>query len=189
MRKALDLLESEGVLTRKQGRGTYVNGQGGQERAIRFRNIVAANRDPIAARVRLGPITAGPATELECARLSLPPQQEVYRIQRVHHYGDGPLMLDVASLPVDLFPGLLERQQTAESVTLLAQGYGILLGRAKERVSVGVAHATHAQALQIAAGSSVLILDRVVVALTGRPVEWRLAYCNGNNQCYVAKSD
>src|SRR5262245_22052084 len=39
MRKALDLLESEHLLTRRQGRGTFVNDQTSEELSVRYSNI------------------------------------------------------------------------------------------------------------------------------------------------------
>lgn len=188
MRKALDLLERERVLSRRQGRGTFVNDQNGKELALRFCNVIGANKEPISRGLRLGPITVGVATDVEGARLGLGEQRGVYRIHRVHLYRDRPLMVDIATVPADLFPNLLEKQKSAESVTVLAHDYGILLGTAKERVSIGVAEPDHAQALEIEAGSPVLVLDRVVVDLTGRAIEWRMAHCNFHNQCYLAKT-
>ena len=41
MRKALDLMEGERLLTRRQGRGTFVNDQSSEELAERFSNIHA----------------------------------------------------------------------------------------------------------------------------------------------------
>src|SRR6188474_3550536 len=48
MRKALDLMEGEHLLTRRQGRGTFVNDQSSEELAERFSNIHAAEGERIA---------------------------------------------------------------------------------------------------------------------------------------------
>ena len=52
---------------------------------------------------------------------------------------------------------------------VLAQEYGILLGKAEERVSLSGAIAAVAQKLGVAAGSPVMVLDRIVLALDGLP--------------------
>ncbi len=188
MRKALNLLESERVLSRRQGRGTFVNDQNAQELALRFCNVIGANTEAIRKGLRLGPISVGVATDVEGTRLGLGEQRGVYRIHRVHLYGDRPLMVDTATVPSDLFPNLLEKQKSAESVTSLAHNYGILLGTAKERVSIGVAEPDHARSLEIEAGSPVMVLDRVVMDLAGRVIEWRMARCIFHNQCYLAET-
>src|SRR4029453_7606390 len=47
MRKALDLLETERVLSRKQGRGTFVNDHSSTSFASRFWRISASDGTPI----------------------------------------------------------------------------------------------------------------------------------------------
>lgn len=188
IRKALEILERERVLTRRQGRGTIVNDQGSEKLAIRFCNVVDSNHKPVATTVKLGLVTEGAANELECIRLRLSSQNRVYRIQRVHLCEDRPLMMEGASVPADLFPDLLERQDSAERLALLAQRYGILLAKAEERISIGLAQASFAETLNVAAGSPVLVLDRVVVDLMGRPIEWRVGYCHFADEFYLAKT-
>ena len=63
----------------------------------------------------------------------------------------------------------MEKKAVAERIIVLAQEYGILLGKAEERISLGEASPAVAQMLGIAAGSPVMVLDRVVMALDGRP--------------------
>ena len=43
MRKALDLMEGERLLTRRQGRGTFVNDQSSDELSVRYSNIRTAD--------------------------------------------------------------------------------------------------------------------------------------------------
>ena len=52
MRKALDLLKDEHLLTRRQGRGTFVNDQSSEELAVRFCNVRKPDGDRIASRIQ-----------------------------------------------------------------------------------------------------------------------------------------
>ena len=72
MRKALDLMEHERLITRRQGRGTFVNDQSSDELALRYTNIRTPNGDRLIGDVRSPQITDGVANEMECARLCLP---------------------------------------------------------------------------------------------------------------------
>ena len=74
-----------------------------------------------------------------------------------------------------------------ETVIASLQQYGVLLGKAEERISVGMAQGSCAERLRVAAGSPVLTLDRVVVDLVDRPVEWRVAYCHLVKEFYLAR--
>jgi GntR family transcriptional regulator len=44
-----------------------------------------------------------------------------------------------------------------------------------------------AQQLGIAAGAPVMVLDRVVMSLDGRPIEWRVGRCHLADKYYVAE--
>jgi GntR family transcriptional regulator len=96
-------------------------------------------------------------------------------------------MIEEASLPAELFPGLLERRDIEHNVVALAQVYGILLGKAEERISVGGAPAAFADTLRVAPNTPVMLLDRLLLTLDGQPVEWRVAHCHLGGGFYVAE--
>jgi len=178
IRKALGFMEEERLLTRRQGRGTFVKDQGSDEQVRRFDNIRAASGEHIDTDVKAATISEGMANELECKRLSLRPSDRVYRIHRVHLNNDRPILVDETAMPAELFPGLAEKNAVPHRIVVLAQQYGILLGKSEERVRIGTAEALVATALGLAAGSPVLVMDRVVIALNGRRIEWRVRYCH-----------
>lgn len=186
MRKALDLMEHERLVTRRQGRGTFVNDQSSDELALRFINIRTPNGDRLIGEVRSPQITDGVANELECARLCLPTGQRVYRIRRVRLSDDKPFMVEEASVPAALFPGLEQMSEFTHRIVCLAQKCGILLGKAEERISIASASPEVADALCVARGSPVTVLDRVVRAMDGQPVEWRVAWCDLAENYYLS---
>src|ERR1700674_2691778 len=69
MRKTLDLLERERLVTRRQGRGTFVNDQSSEELAVRFTNVRGPDGDRLVGDVNSAEITEGVANEMECTRL------------------------------------------------------------------------------------------------------------------------
>jgi GntR family transcriptional regulator len=185
MRKALDLMEAMRLLTRRQGRGTFVNDPSSEELAARFSNIRNADGTSISEDVTTGEVTEGPANESECERLRLSKDDPVYRLHRRRIHDGRTYMVEDVSMPVTPFPGLVDEQDPSASLILLATRYGILLGKAEERVTVGEASLEVAEALGIAFGSPVLVLDRVVFALDGRPVEWRMGWCHVADKLYL----
>jgi DNA-binding GntR family transcriptional regulator len=72
----------------------------------------------------------------------------------------------------------LERKDVPHRVAALAQEHGVLLGKAEERIAIGAAQKSIAATLHIEPNTSVMLLDRLLLALDGQPVEWRLAHCN-----------
>ena len=70
---------------------------------------------------------------------------------------------------------------------VLAHRYGVLLGRAEEKVGVAAAKGADANALKVADGTPLLTLDCVVYAIDGRPIEWRVARCHLGDHHYFAE--
>jgi GntR family transcriptional regulator len=185
IRKALKLLEAMRLITRRQGHGTVVNDPSAEELAARYDNVRNADGNNIPDEVKTGEVTQQPSTELERVRLRLTGDEHVCRFHRRRVHDGRAYMVEDVSLPAILFPGLANVQGPSVSVTLLAARYGILLGKAEERVSIGEASLEVAEALEIPFGSPVLMLDRVVFALDGRAVEWRTGWCHVAGKVYL----
>jgi GntR family transcriptional regulator len=187
MRKALDLMEAMRLLTRRQGRGTFVNDPASRELAARYSNIRTSDGAGIAGEVVTGEVSEGSSNELECARLQLAKGDRVYRLQRRHVHDGRAYMIEDVSMPTALFPGLTDDTQPSPSITALASRNGVLLGKAEEQLSIGEAAQDIAAALEIPVRSPILVLDRVVFGLSGPPVEWRMAWCHLNDRHYLAE--
>jgi GntR family transcriptional regulator len=86
MRKALDLLEAQRVLTRRQGRGTFVNDQSSAEMAQRYNKLRGPDGRPFLGPPEVGAISTGDANESEMLRLGLDPQARVYRFRRTYYH-------------------------------------------------------------------------------------------------------
>jgi GntR family transcriptional regulator len=186
MRKALDLLENEHLLTRRQGRGTFVNDQSSEELAVRFCNVRKPDGDRIVGQFKNVSLTEAPASEMERARLQLGAKDHVYRVTRIRMDNNRPFMVEELAMPTKLFPELSTKGDLPH-LAELAQRYGILLGKAEERVSVETANAETAKVLGIGVGSPVIVLDRVVSALDKRPIEWRMGRCHLAGGHYLAE--
>jgi GntR family transcriptional regulator len=187
MRKSLELMESEHLLTRKQGKGTFVNDHASDDFVVRFSNIRDKKGQRIAEYVKATDVSLGKATAMESERLRIHLHDPVYRLRRVRYHGNRPYMVDESSLPAALFPRLAEEKAISPRITVLSQHYGIVLGKAIESVSLGAATSSIAEPLGISANSPILILDRVVLSLDGRPVEWRVGHCHFVEEQYVAE--
>ena len=184
VRRSLDLLESEHVVTRRQGRGTFVNDPGSQ--AYRFNNFRLANGAAAPTDASTLDIVMAEASDSECARLQLITGDQVYRISRIRSHLGRAFMIEGASLPAALFPQLVERALQSHRLVEIAQAYSLLLGNAEERILIGTCSPLAAEALNLAPGTPVLILDRVIKTRNGRPAEWRRAECVLDGMHYKA---
>jgi GntR family transcriptional regulator len=98
-------------------------------------------------------------------------------------------MYEEVSLPERHFAGLMGRAEAPMRIADLSQEFGLVLGRGIETLSAKAASATVADSLGIAKGTPVLELDRLVFAIDGRPVEWRVASCHLVDERYVTEFD
>ena len=83
MRKALDVAEAERLLTRRQGRGTFVNDHSSSEHAARYSNIRSRKGDHIGGDVTILNVLETTVNEREGMRLRLRARERVHRIHRV----------------------------------------------------------------------------------------------------------
>src|SRR4029078_197568 len=92
-------------------------------------------------------IAEGAASELECGRLGLRAGAGVFRLHRLRRVG-AQNMVEEATLPAELFPGLCGKRAVCDDISLLAQEYGLLLGRAEERIAIDAAASAVADTLR-----------------------------------------
>lgn len=188
-RKALKLLEAERLLARRQGHGTFVTDPASDEHAMRYANISNSKGERILGEVTVLDVSEAPASEAQRSRLQLGPGNDVCRIRRLHRFNGEPFIVEDISMPSALFPGLAERQDLCRPVASLARQFGVLLGRAEERLSVGAATPIGAELLGLSDGAPILMLDRLIRAIDGTPVEWCLRQANLADKYYDAKLD
>jgi GntR family transcriptional regulator len=187
VRKAMQLLEADKLVTRRQGRGTFVNDPASDELACRFIRLRTADGEAVSGEVTSQVVREGTANELECSRLRLRAGDRVYRIRRVRSYKARNFMVADVTLPAGLFPRLAGKGDIPTRVGALAPWNGMLLGRVEERVTVGVPPEEVADLLGIATGTPVLLLDCVLSLLgSHRRVAWRIGHVHLPDGYYLA---
>lgn len=188
VRKALELLEDQRLITRRPGRGTFVNDQTSDEVACRFLKLRTADGESANGEVASQTIGEGSADEAECTRLRLDAGEGVYRIRRVRRRNGRNFLVADITLPSALYPRLAGKSDIPDRVGALAPWNGMLLGKAEERVSICESPADVSDLLGVAAGTPVMYLDCVLFLLdTQRPVAWRIGYVHLPDAYYLAE--
>ena len=189
MRKALDMLEFEGLVTRKQGRGTYINDLMSPALASKHSNFRSNKGERQNGDIEMLSVVEGAATDAERKRLQLGEQDQVCHVERIRSHMGQRFLFETVSFPASVFPGLAEGSLASSSLATIANAYRVLLGKGVETVSPRVASPSALGALEIAEGTPVLVLDRLISARNGRPLEWRIAEsCGASGLEYVVVS-
>jgi GntR family transcriptional regulator len=177
VRKALDWMAADNLVVRRQGRGTFVAVHDDERMLFRFFRIIRDNGAPSSPKSQVLSLISGKANATERDTLNLAKDSRVVRIRRRRSLDDEPVMVEVVTLPVALFPDLATMDIPNNLYGLYAMHYGITIASTRERLKAVGATSEDAEALGISEGAPVLQVDRVAQALDGMPVEWRVSIC------------
>jgi GntR family transcriptional regulator len=177
-RTAVAALAAEHIVARRQGLGTFVYEHTPGEELSRFSCLFDHKQVRINSGSRYGRVVRASADRRERRKLRLAKGSRVLRIGRVRLRGGRPFAVERISLPDALFRGLAHRAELPDSLYELYQkSYGVLVVGVEERLTAVVADRPAATALGIAPGTPLLRIERVAVALDGKPVELRVSLC------------
>lgn len=188
-RKAISDLASEGLVVRRQGRGTFVVEHTPAHVLFRFFNLFDAAGAAVIPDSRDGKASLAAASAEERKTLGLERNAKVLRISRTRTHDGAPLMCEIIALPEALFPGLAERHEIPNTLyDLFQKSYGVLVTRTDDRLSAVAADPQTAATLDVAPGTPLLKIDRIAFGLDDRPLEWRVSLCHLGNAHYRART-
>lgn len=173
VRQAMRALNEIGVLYSRQGVGTFISGIK-MERDFRqvlsfTEETIARGSTPTSKVISFGAQQPTPNVQ---EALNLGEKDLVYSLRRVRYRDDVPLGIECSSLPVQLFSGLMEDFDPADSLYIeLARKYGVQFMVTDEVIEVGGATAEEAHLLDIAPHSPVFHFTRISYIENGVPVE------------------
>jgi GntR family transcriptional regulator len=187
VRKALNEMEAQHLVVRRQGRGTFIAEHTPQRSLFHFFHIIddAGGRE-LPTSVLISQRTQR-ATKREAEQLQLEPRAQVHIILRVRYLGGKPVILERLCLPAETFPDLklpIDQEMSEELYVLYQQRYQVIVGRAREALRAVSADDTDAQHLLVPVGSPLLQVERVALDLNARPVELRTGRCNTSGHYY-----
>jgi GntR family transcriptional regulator len=173
VRAAVGMLETQGWLLRRQGLGTFVAEPVKQEFASGVRTITEVLSDSgITPQVDVLFQGSIPAPQRVSDILGL---SEVLCIRRRFRDGDEPLAMVTAYLPTGLGPAveplLAGTPATETTYTMWERRLGVHIARATYEIHAAGASREVADALNVAAGAPVLVVDRVSYTDDDKPLE------------------
>jgi len=188
-RKAISDLASEGLVVRRQGRGTFVVEHTPAHVLFRFFNLFDVAGAAVIPDSRDSKASLAAASLEERKTLGLDRHAKVIRISRTRTHNGAPLMRETIALPEALFPGLAERREMPNTLyDLFQKSYGVLVTRTDDRLSAVAADAETAATLGVAPGTPLLKIDRIAFGLDDRPLEWRVSLCHLGDAHYRART-
>ncbi|MBU6198425.1 MAG: GntR family transcriptional regulator [Xanthomonadaceae bacterium] len=184
VRKAIAGLVDDGILTQRQGAGTFV-----AERIIKSFSRLTGFTDDLRARgikprVRFLERNVGQVSPAEALALHLSPGARVVRLRRLRFAGATPLALEDTSVPQAV---LRDPKLVKQSLYDALEKLGCRPVRALQRLRAVALDPAQAQLLQMPVGSPALAIERRAFLADGRVVELTSSIYRGDAYDFVAE--
>jgi GntR family transcriptional regulator len=186
-RHALASLEREGFVERRRGIGTFV-----APPKIHFNKLMsyteqmAARTLTASAKVLFAKIVDN--ENEPAARLSLPPNSSMLKLERLRHSSGEPFALEICYLNAAEFPGLLDAPLARESLFgILERDYRIELGYADEEVDATAADSRIAELLAIPRREPLLRIRQVIYSTKGKAIMYVLGFYRSDRHNLVIR--
>jgi GntR family transcriptional regulator len=178
IRKALDELEAEKFVVRRQGKGTFVARHDEARILFQFFKLIPDSGDSEFPESQILGVAPDSADARTAAALDLRPGARVVRIERLRSLAGQVCIVERIALPRALFPAIEKRELPNNLYELYRSDFGVTVVRASEKLKAVAAPRREAKHLGLQPGAPLLSVDRTAIAADGRPAEWRLSLCN-----------
>lgn len=176
IRRSLDALEADGLIERRQGRGTFAIANADLSAPQSGADIDALMahlaRMGMHTRVTLLELDTVPASAQAAAHLELPAGAPVQRAVRVRSHQGLPFSYLTTYVPGGIGQDIRRKDLEAKPLLAIFRDMGVRVARAQQSLSAALAEPGVAGALDVPVGSALLSLHRLVRDDSGRPVEW-----------------
>lgn len=186
VRKALQTLESEGLIYRSQGLGSFVCDDRSRQSFIRLTDFVEdmrrAGMEASSEVIQLKPV---PVPEFVEPVLQVTPGSKVLRLDRLRMGGGKPIAFDITWLP--MFYGQLIEGYELEDETIygiLERDYDIPVEKGYYRIEAANADDHLARHLNVAEGQALLLIDRLSLTVGEKPIYYQRRYYRSDRIVY-----
>ena len=188
VRKALNDMVTEHLLSRRQGLGTFVSEHTERRALFLYFSIVGNDGSRILPESNVLSCEERIPTTEEAEKLALAESEMIVQFRRIRYFNNVPTIVETISLPLEHFPGFGTDVEPPNNLFRFYQSaYGITVTKAEEYLKAVSASAEEASILHIEEGAPVLEIDRIAQMLDGHPVEWRVSHCDTSNYRYVTE--
>ena len=186
LRKALLDMAAEGVVVRRQGKGTVVASHDSDAVLFRFFNLRRPDGATLHPESRVLSRLRRRATAPEAASLGLPTGADVICITRVREADGTPFIYEHILLGAQRFGALEHAPELLPNTLyqLYQTDFGATVHRAREQVTAASASGGCAAELDLPADTPLLHIRRIALDYNDTPIELRLSWVNTESLYY-----
>jgi len=175
VRQALNELVSEGLLTRRKGKGTFV----ARPKIIGslLQNLYGLHKDMVGRDLNIWnkvlEFEVTKAGKKLSEKLQLDPSEETFKLVRLRFVNSEPIVYVTSYIPCRLCPGLIGEDFSKQSLyATLEEKYTLQMARSRRTIEAIVATEDVANMLDIDPGAPLLLLKSISFLHDGTPVEY-----------------
>jgi len=175
-RHALATLERDGVVERRRGIGTFVAAPKIHFNKLQSYTEQMASRSLTASSKILFSRIIHDEQEI-AARLALPPNTGIIKLERLRHSADEPFALETCYFSSAEFPSLVSAPLNRESLfKMLEREYQVEIGYADEEVDATAADARTAELLSVPRGEPIMRIRQLIYSTKGKAITYVLGF-------------
>lgn len=189
VRRALAILEEEGMLLRVQGKGTFVRAQKysiDMQHMDGFSSMFGQQGITITNKVLYSGVReAG----FKYSRIfGIPREEPVFELIRLRQNGEDPVALEYNILPTKRVPHVEEYDYSLYSLWDVYRQTGIQLVEENQKLEIVKVYNPQADLLNVEEGADVLMLSSTALDLSGKVIECTKIYDNAKRLVFYAST-
>ena len=184
VRKAMQALEEEGVVTRARGYGTQINNifEYSLKEARGFsQQVVLRGKKPNTLWVNKRVVKC---PEEVASQLSVPPDSEVFLLKRIRYVDDDAVSIEESWVPVEL---IHDPDAIGISLYDYFRSQNIFPQRTRSRVSARMPDSEFQAHISMDDKIPVLVIKQVALDQQRRPIEYSISYCRSDLYVFVCE--
>ena len=186
VRKAISSLVEEGLLVKKQGKGTFVEKPKLERKIIEFASFsTACAYNGMRPGSKLVKRAIEEPDENRRRELELEPDDRIIHIQRLRYADAELLLLENNYYSYATYPYLVEADLENNSLYEILKKHGVRLASAKKTLEMALASSSDASMLNIRLGSPLFRLRGIVYDDSERPVHLSLQFIRADRYKFV----
>lgn len=186
VRKALNLMVSEKLLQRRQGKGTYVAEHTQESSLQRFFRFTEPHGNALTPDTRVISVKRRKIKLAEKKALDLRANSQVVEMVRVRSLKNKACILETIIQPLSVFPNIDKIPELPNFLYELYQDkFKVSITEVREKIRAVTLSSKEAKILSLPKNTPALSIERTSFSLDGRKVEWSTAICSTEHFVYA----
>ncbi|MBY5948384.1 GntR family transcriptional regulator [Photobacterium rosenbergii] len=185
IRKSLQILVENGLISRSRGSGTYINDLKAQHDALHLLGFIEeVSRQGKKPSSRVLKFELKKPTPAVAERLGLELEDDTFEIHRLRFINDEPEIYEITHMPASLFPELSMAVMNGSKYEYIEKEKGLIIAESRQSAKPYLLDKEMANYLNEKANSAILKVESTGYLKCGKPFEYTINYFRLNQYSF-----